>query len=123
MVTFTVPAGCAGVTTVTRLELLKLTEVALLPPKDTESPLTKLLPEIVISVPPALGPLVGVRLTMIGGGGGGVKVKALEAVADCRSGFWTVTSTTPAACAGVTAVTNVELLKFTETELLVPKVI
>ena len=84
MATFTAPAAFAGVTTVIKVELLKFTKVALLPPNDTVAPLTKLLPVMVTKVPPASGPLVGVILTIVGGE---INVNALNATADCESGF------------------------------------
>ena len=57
----------------TRVELLKLTETALLVPNKMVKPLTKLDPVMVTSMLPASGPLVGAMLTMAGGSGGDVK--------------------------------------------------
>ena len=65
-VTFTAPADPAGVVTVMVVALLTVTLVPVFAPKFTVSPVTKLLPVIVTTVPPPTGPLVGVRLVTVG---------------------------------------------------------
>jgi hypothetical protein len=64
----------------------------------------------VIPVPPSIDPEAGATLVTVGGA---TNVKAFVRVPVCASGFVTVTSTAPAACAGVEAVIVVALLTFT----------
>jgi hypothetical protein len=49
---------------------LKTTEVQAAPPTVTVAPLAKLVPVIVIDVPPARGPEVGVTVETVGAGAG-----------------------------------------------------
>ena len=67
-VTATVPAAWAGVTAVSEVALLKVTEVDARPPKSTVAPLTKPVPVRVTGVPPAKGPLVGAIDVRVGAG-------------------------------------------------------
>ena len=64
--TSTTPTACAGVTAVIEVELTTTTEVAATPPMATEAPAAKLVPVMVIVVPPAMRPLFGVRLPSVG---------------------------------------------------------
>jgi hypothetical protein len=57
--TLTAPAALAGVTAVSCVEFTKVTDVALVPPKVTVAPETKLEPVIVTEVPPVVGPDTG----------------------------------------------------------------
>jgi len=84
---------------------LTLTPVAAVPPTVTVAPVTKLVPVIVMPVPPAVDPVAGV--TFVTAGAGPTYVKAFVRVATCVSGLVTVTVTTPATCAGVVAVIRV----------------
>src|SRR2546422_1170317 len=62
------PAGCAGVVALICVALTTLTPVAADPPTVAVAPAAKPVPVIVIGVPPAVGPEVG--LTAGTGGGG-----------------------------------------------------
>ena len=66
--TLTAPAEWAGVTAVIVVPLETITEVAADPPKVTVAPARNPVPEIVIDVPPAVGPEFG--STLVGTGGG-----------------------------------------------------
>lgn len=88
------------------------TPVASVPPKLTLAPAAKFVPVIVTTVPPTVGPLLGLTPLMLGGGGV-VYVKALASVALCASGLVTMTETVPAACAGVVAVRLVPFVTVT----------
>lgn len=66
-VTVLVPATLAGVTAVTVVALRTVTEVAANPPIDTAVVPVKFAPLIVIVVPPAIGPRLGVTVEMVGG--------------------------------------------------------
>ena len=68
-VTLTAPAEPAGVVTVMFVELLTVTLVPAVAPNVTVSPLTKLVPVMVTTVPPIIVPLVGDKLVMVGGAG------------------------------------------------------
>jgi hypothetical protein len=65
--TFAAPAVPAGVTAVTVVELTTDTLVAALPPTVTLEVPVRLVPVIVIAVPPAVGPTLGVIDVMVGG--------------------------------------------------------
>jgi hypothetical protein len=65
-VTSTVPAACAGATTVMLVELATTTLVPAVPPKLTVAPLTKLVPVTVTDVPPPIAPEVGAMLVTVG---------------------------------------------------------
>jgi hypothetical protein len=69
--TFTVPDACAGVFAVIELLLTTLTFVAATPPTNTVAPALKPVPEILIDVPPLVGPLLGFTELTVGAGGGG----------------------------------------------------
>src|SRR5262245_58875598 len=84
--------------------LTKFTPVAAVPPTPTVAPAAKPVPAIVIVVPPFVDPETGVTPVTLGGGAVAVYVKLLAIVADCVSGFVTVTPTVPAACDGAVAV-------------------
>jgi len=99
------PAAPAGVTAVMEVAVAT-TLVAATPPTVTVA-LAKLVPLIVIVVPPAVGPLVGLTLEIVGTGTS-VYVKAPGAVA-VPPGVVTATSFAPAVPAGVTAVIEVAL--------------
>jgi hypothetical protein len=66
--TLTAPAAPAGVAAVIFVLLTTVTAVAALPPRVTVAPATKLLPLIVIAVPPVVGPETGVTLVTEGAG-------------------------------------------------------
>src|SRR2546426_334346 len=66
--TFLAPAVPAGVFAVNVVGLTKPTPVAALPPMVTVAPLTKLLPLMVMAVPPLVLPQLGVTDTTTGGG-------------------------------------------------------
>ena len=99
------PAAPAGVTAVMEVAVAT-TLVAATPPTVTVA-LAKLVPLIVIVVPPAVGPLDGLTLEIVGTGTS-VYVKVLCAVA-VPPGVVTATSFAPAVPAGVTAVMEVAL--------------
>ncbi len=67
-VTLTVPAACVGVMAVIVVALTTFTLVAALPPTLTVAPALKLVPVIVIAVPPPVGPEVGDTLVTVGAG-------------------------------------------------------
>src|SRR5438876_12052197 len=67
----TVPAACAGVVAVICVALTTVTPVAAVPPTVTVAPAAKLVPVIVIAVPPAVGPEVGLTAVTVGGGTAG----------------------------------------------------
>ena len=67
-VTFTAPASCAGVVAVIKLVLTRTTFVAGTPPIDTAGDAKKLLPVMLIDVPPAVGPLFGLTALTMGAG-------------------------------------------------------
>ena len=65
-VTSTTPAARAGEVAEIDVSLLKVTPVAGVPPKATVAPLVKLVPVIVTSVPPPMGPMLGLMLETVG---------------------------------------------------------
>jgi len=81
----------------------------------------KALPEIVIEVPPEVGPEPGVTEVTRGGGIEATYVKPLVSVPLRLSGFVTTTFNVPAAWAGVIAVMDELLVNVTEAELVPPK--
>ena len=101
-VTFTVPAEPAGVVAVIVVLLTTVTPVAALPPRLTVAPATKLVPVIVMAVPPVVEPDTGVTLATVGGGK--AYMKAFDSVPLCPPGFVTVKLAVPAVPAGVEAV-------------------
>ena len=66
------PAVPAGVTAVTVVALTTETLVAAAPPTETEVVPVRFVPVIVIAVPPAVGPLAGATLVIVGTIHGGV---------------------------------------------------
>src|SRR5215831_4173889 len=82
--------------------LTTLTPAAALPPKLTVAPARKPVPLIVTPVPPIVEPEPGDTPVTVGGGA--TNVNAPASVPLCASGFVTLTSATPAACADVVAV-------------------
>ena len=81
--TVPVPAGLAAVIAVS-LTTVKL--VAAVVPKSTAVAPVKLVPVIVTEVPPAAGPLVGLRPVTVGAGGDGQR-EGLE-VAELARRWW-----------------------------------
>jgi hypothetical protein len=65
-VTLTAPADPAGVVALSELLLTKLTLLAAAPPKVTFAPETKLLPVMLTTVPPPVGPELGDTELMLG---------------------------------------------------------
>ena len=65
-VTSTVPAACGGVSAVMVVASTTTTLVASAPPTVTVGPAVKFVPVIVISVPPDVGPVEGVTLSIVG---------------------------------------------------------
>ena len=68
-VTSCAPAVPAGVCAVIEVALTTTTLVAAAPPTVTVAPAIKLVPVIVMSVPPAAEPEVGLTVVIVGGGG------------------------------------------------------
>src|SRR3989449_4977917 len=62
------PAGCAGVVALICVALTTLTPVAALPPTVTVAVASKLVPVMVMAVPPAVVPDVGVTAVTVGAG-------------------------------------------------------
>src|SRR5437879_201600 len=81
---------------------ITVTAVAALPPSVTVAPGAKLVPVMVMTVPPVVEPFVGATPVM--GGGGPTYENPFARVALCVSGLVTTTFTAPAAWAGVVAV-------------------
>src|SRR4029079_14214512 len=108
--TLRAPAAWAGVVAVIDVALATVTFVAAVPPTVTVAPVAKFVPVIVTFVPPAVDPLVGeIPVTV----GGVPYVNPFVRVPLRPLGFVAVTLTAPAACAGVTAVIDVELATVT----------
>jgi hypothetical protein len=103
------PAAPGGVTAVTVFGLTTVTELAALPPIDTALVPVRFVPVIVITVPPAVGPWIGLT-DEIAGAATYVKPFARFAV---PPGVVTDTALAPAVPEGVTAVTVVELTTVT----------
>jgi hypothetical protein len=104
--TSTCPAAWAGATATIMPEPLIANEAAATPPKLTNVAPEKLLPKIVTEVPPAVEPVLMLRLLTTGAADWNVNWSALE-VGDVRAELTTLTSTTPADSAGETAVIDV----------------
>jgi hypothetical protein len=98
--TLTAPAACAGVFAEIDVAVTAVT-VAAVPPIVTVAPDWKFCPVIVIAVPPTVVPELGE--TPVTCTTGATYVYAPLKVAVVLSGFVTVISTAPAACAGVFA--------------------
>src|SRR3989475_13016985 len=60
------PAACGGVVALICVALTTLTPVAGVPPTVTVAPAAKFVPVIVIAVPPAVGPEVGLTPDTVG---------------------------------------------------------
>src|SRR2546425_480044 len=109
------PAACAGVVALSCVALTKLTPVATAPPTVTVAVASKLVPLIVIAVPPPVGPEGGLTPVAVGAGGGGATY--VNWSAGLVTLDWpftvTITSATPAACAGVVALICVALTTVT----------
>jgi hypothetical protein len=90
-----------------------------LPPKETAAPLTKLDPAIVTTVPPTVSPEFGETLLMVRDDVPNVNPPGSIALEP--SGLVTATSTEPAACAGVVAISWVALTNETLDVGLPPK--
>lgn len=91
--TLTAPAARAVVVPV-MLVPFTVSTVTAEPPSEAVAPVWNPVPPIVIDVPPAVGPLLGVIEATVGAGA--TYVKQPVHVALCASGFVTVTSTSPA---------------------------
>ena len=106
--TSTGPAACAGVDAVSCVPSASTTTVvASAPPKVTEGVAPKPAPSMVTAVPPEVDPDAGASPVTVGGAGvAGTKVNPSASVVD-PPGPDTTTSTAPAACAGVDAVSCV----------------
>ena len=100
------PAAPAGVTAVIEVASTTTTLVAATPPIVTLLAPVKVVPVMVIAVPPAVIPLDGLTLAIVGAGATNVNAFSSVAVA-----FTVVTAIfcAPAIPAGVTAVINVSL--------------
>ncbi len=98
------PALPAGVIAVMEVALTTITLVAETPPTFTLVAPVKLVPLMVIEVPPNVGPDVGLTLVMVGNGTMYVNALLLLAVPPA---VVTATLLTPAVPAGVLAVTEV----------------
>ena len=103
------PAVPAGVTAVMEVALTTTTSVAATPPTVTLLAPVKLVPVMVIAVPPEVGPEVGLTLTMVGASTY-VNAPVLVTVPPT---VVTMISLAPACSAGVTAVMEVALTTFT----------
>lgn len=114
--TLTDPEACGGVVAFSWFALTKETPAAALPPKETVAPLAKFDPVIVTTVPPAVPPELGVTL-LTARDDGVPNVKAPGSMALVLSGLVTATLTEPVACAGVTALSCVELTNETDAGL------
>src|SRR2546427_11537977 len=66
-ITSAAPAACAGVVALSWVALTTLTPVAAAPPTVTVALASKPVPVIVIAVPPAAGPEVGLTALTVGG--------------------------------------------------------
>src|SRR5438876_7403255 len=102
-----IPAACVGVVAVIWVALTTLTPVAALPPTVTVAVASKPLPVMVIAVPPAAGPEVGLTALTVGDAMY-VNWSPGFAALGCPLTV-TTTSNVPAPCAGVVAVSWVAL--------------
>ena len=118
-----VPATWAGVVAVMEVELKTVTPFTNVPPIATVTPGKNPVPVIVTNVPPASGPEFGLMLVTTGVGE--IKVNPFRLVSDWLAllpepGLVTVTSTLPAACAGVVAVIVFPLFEITTEDAATP---
>jgi hypothetical protein len=109
-VTSTCPAAWAGATATIEPEPLTVNDVAATFPKETAVAPERLLPEIVTEVPPAVGPVIALRLLTVGAGARYMNWSA-ALVAETPPAVVTITSTAPAACAG--AITEIDVAEIT----------
>ena len=118
-VTSTVPVP-AGLSAVIVVSLTTVTFVAAVVPKSTAVAPVKLVPVIVTRVPPAAGPLVGLRPVTTGAAATVYVNSSAGETADVPPGVVTVTFTTPVP-AGLSAVIEVSLTTVTFVAAVVPK--
>src|SRR3989442_1657961 len=111
--TSAMPAACAGVVALICVALTKLTPVAAVPPTVTVAVVSKFVPLIVIAMPPAVEPDVGLTPVTVGAGGATYVNWSAAVVALAWPPTVTMTSATPAAWAGVVALSCVALTKLT----------
>jgi hypothetical protein len=117
--TSTSPAAWSGVVAVIEVALTTVTPVAAVPPKVTEVAPIKSVPVIVTAVPPAIGPVGGATLVTVGSA---TYVNLFVPLVLVPLGVVTITSTSPAAWAGVIAVIDVPLTTVTPVAAAPPKV-
>jgi hypothetical protein len=115
----TAPALPAGVEAVMVVLLTTTTLVAAVLPQVTVAPVTKLVPVMVIAVPPAVDPVLGETLVTVGAG---AYVNPLARLALRPLLLVTVTAAVPALPAGVVAVMVVALTTVTLVAAVLPKV-
>src|SRR6059036_2923191 len=96
------PAAWAGVVAASCVALTNETPVAAAPPTVTVAVASKSVPVMVMAVPPAVGPDVGLTAVTVGGGTTYVNWSAGLVELDCPLTV-TITSARPAAWAGVVA--------------------
>src|SRR2546428_14007833 len=77
------PAGWAGVVALICVALMRVTPVAALPPTATVAVASKLVPVMVMAVPPAVGPELGLTAVTVGGGTADVNSAPGVAALDC----------------------------------------
>src|SRR3989442_1757360 len=111
--TSAMPAACAGVVALICVALTKLTPVAAVPPTVTVAVVSKFVPLIVIAMPPAVEPDVGLTPVTVGAGGATYVNWSAALVALDWPPTVTTTSAAPATCAGVVALSCVALTKLT----------
>src|SRR6202011_4007844 len=107
-VTSTAPATSAGELAVIEVALFTVKLVAAVPPNSTAVAPVRFVPVIVTTVPPVVGPLVGLTAVTVGAGVTNVNWSA-AVLALVPPAVVTVTSTAPAASAGELAVIEVAL--------------
>ena len=120
-VTSMVPADSAGETAIIDVSELIVKYVAATVPNETPVTLVKLVPVMVIVVPPPVGPVDALRFVTTGTPGVANVYWSLEETADVPSGVVTVMSTSPTECAGETAVMEVGEFKTNEAPGTPPK--
>jgi hypothetical protein len=109
-VTSTAPADSAGETAMIDVSELIEKYVAATLPNETPVAFEKLLPVIVIVVPPPIGPVEALRFVTTGTPGAANVYWSFDEMADVPLGVGTVMSTSPATCAG--AIADIELGEF-----------
>src|SRR2546427_1932377 len=106
------PAAWAGVVALICVALMRVTPVSAHPTTETVAGDAKLAPVMVMAVPPAVGPELGLTAATVGGGTTYVNSSPGFAALDCPLTL-TMTSATPARCAGVVALICVALMTLT----------